>query len=146
MFRRTKAAAVEGIDTAVTVVGRECRVEGRMAAAGDLIVAGEVLGEVAAQGRVTLLEGGVIHGSLQASQGRIEGTLEGPVAVAGALELGPTARVEGDVIADSLGIEEGAVLLGSVRVSGTPSRVTRARAESSAAAGATEPEPAEITG
>ena len=144
MFRRTRTAAVEGIDTALTVIGRDCRVEGRVGAAGDLIVAGEVHGEVAAQGRVSLLDGGVLRGSLQAAQARIEGTLEGPIAVAGALELGPTARVEGDVIADSLGIEEGAVLLGSVRVAGKPSRVTRARAET--VSETSEPEPAEITG
>ena len=49
-----------------------------------------------------------------------EGTVAGPLSIAGFLEVGPTARVEGDLRAGKLAIAEGAVIQGLLSVAGEP--------------------------
>ena len=64
---------------------------------------------------------------MQGGQARVEGTVEGPVSVTGKLEVGRSARIEGDLTAGTLAIAEGALVRGSLNSATEPHRFTEKR-------------------
>ncbi len=90
-------------------IGSGARVRGRIHGQGDLTIEGNVEGEVALRGDLTIAEGAtVISESVGAHAVTIAGSLEGNVAASGPVHLGPTARVRGDLQGTAVAIDDGA--------------------------------------
>ena len=75
-------------------------------------VDGTILGDIDIDGVVTVGDSGMVDGNINAGSVRIAGRVTGNVQCGYALHLTATANVVGDVIASSLIIDDGAVLLG----------------------------------
>lgn len=100
-----------------TIVASNARFEGRLSGQGSFLIAGEVEGECAIEGSVTLASGGCWRGVLSATHVVVAGRVEGDVQASGKLEVGATAHVTGSLTGGSVAIAEGAVIEGEVRVS-----------------------------
>ncbi|MCY3828737.1 MAG: polymer-forming cytoskeletal protein [Rhodospirillaceae bacterium] len=89
-----------------SLVGDGLRVEGNIDSEGDLLVEGEVQGDVAVR-KLTVGPSGNVEGKVVAEEIMVHGGLTGGI-VARVATLSRTARVDGDVEYESLSIENGA--------------------------------------
>ncbi len=97
-------------------MGKSIEIKGTVKSKGSLRIEGAVEGAVETLGDVTISEGAVLNASLKAQSATVAGIVNGNVTCSGRLELYPTARVKGDVIATMLAVSEGAVFEGHAQV------------------------------
>jgi cytoskeletal protein CcmA (bactofilin family) len=97
----------------VSIIQKDCSVEGKLNYSGYLIVAGDIQGILHAETVVTR-EGSRIAGELKIQSLTVAGTVEGDI-VADRLMLLKTADVKGKIRCSSLVIEEGGLLNGNVK-------------------------------
>ena len=101
-----------------TLVGRNSRVDGDLRYKGGLHVDGEIHGNVHAEegseSMLSLSQNGVIRGEVKVPHIVINGTVEGDVYAEKRLELGPEARVTGDVYYNLVEIAVGATVNGKL--------------------------------
>lgn len=99
-----------------TLIGAGTTVEGNITFTGGLRIDGEVLGNVSASGdppgTLVISEQGRIDGEVVVPHIIVNGTVNGPVRSAEALELQPRARVTGDVEYNTIEIHLGAIVEG----------------------------------
>jgi cytoskeletal protein CcmA (bactofilin family) len=112
--------AIDPAKAATTVIAAGATVEGDLKVPGDAIVRGVVHGRLEAGGRVHLHVGAAVRGALTAVAAKVEGEVEGPVAVSGRLEIGSAARVLGDLRAGQLAIAEGSLVKGNLQAEAPP--------------------------
>ncbi|HEY3819190.1 MAG TPA: polymer-forming cytoskeletal protein [Polyangiaceae bacterium] len=96
-------------DAAGARIGSGARVRGRIHGDGDLVVEGQVEGDLAIRGELTIAEGGnVASETIEAHSVVVAGGLEGDVAASGTVRLVAGARVRGNLKGSAVSIEEGA--------------------------------------
>lgn len=104
-----------------TLVGIGTHFQGELHCAGDVSVAGEVIGDSQIQGMLTLSESGHWRGRVHCTHALVAGVLHGELMVDGKLEVRATARINGQITARRIAIAEGAVIDGEITVvSGEP--------------------------
>ncbi len=118
-----------GAPSAVTVIAQGVKLEGEFASQGDVVVDGEVHGTLSAGGKLTVGAEAKIIADVSVGEAVIAGMVQGNVVVSRRLELKSTARITGDLSAESLSVEAGAVLSGRV-VSGSKASQESARPKS----------------
>lgn len=101
---------------AVTVIGPEASFKGELSFSGTLKIMGQFEGRITAGGNVTIDTSGVCKAAIEASSITIDGTHEGNLTASQRLELNSHANVRGDIVAQSLSVEEGAVFVGQCTV------------------------------
>lgn len=105
--------------TKVSLVGEGTVFEGTIKATGDVRVSGRVLGRVDGNGKVVVAEGGVVEGEVCAQNASVAGHVRGDVTADDQLVLRETARVDGNIRADRLVVENGAVFVGECSMGGS---------------------------
>lgn len=99
-----------------TLIGAGTTVEGNITFSGGLRIDGEVHGNVCAAGdqpgTLVISEHARVDGEVAVPHVVINGTVNGPVRSAEALELQPRARVTGDVEYSTIEIHLGAIVEG----------------------------------
>lgn len=115
MFSDDKKQSKGRIDT---LVGRNSRLKGDLAFSGGLHVDGEIHGNVSAEegteSVLSLSQNGTIRGEVRVPHIVINGLVEGDVHAEKRLELGPAARVNGDVYYNLVEIAVGAAVNGKL--------------------------------
>lgn len=91
-----------------TMIGADASVEGNLTLEGGLVIYGKVVGNVVTKGPVRVAQGGSVHGEIRSSEAHIGGLVEGDVIVEGRAVLGNDGVLRGDLVYESLIIEEGA--------------------------------------
>jgi cytoskeletal protein CcmA (bactofilin family) len=103
---RTTARGPEGREARI---GRAARVRGRVHGDGDLIVEGQVEGDLIIQGNLTIADGAsVTSEAVEAHAVTIGGSFDGDVAASGPVRIGSGARVRGNLRGSAVSIDEGA--------------------------------------
>jgi cytoskeletal protein CcmA (bactofilin family) len=116
----------------VSVLGGDTTIAGSIKADTDLHIDGRVEGDVACTALVQG-EGSEVVGAITAESARIAGRVDGSVTAREVVIL-KTARIRGDIVYDSLTIEQGAQLDGRLTPRTTQSQtITRTAAESTEA-------------
>ena len=110
------------------------RLRGEVTGSTELLIDGEVEGEVRLEAAVTVGAEGSVVGPVTAPVVRIAGRVVGDVTASDRVEVAPTGSLEGNVAAPRIVISEGAFFKGSVEMKGQPAR------EASRPRGAGEPE------
>jgi cytoskeletal protein CcmA (bactofilin family) len=110
---RQPAAAPPGAANA-TVVARSNRVEGTILGAGDVRVEGQLKGAVDSSGLLLIAEKGRVEGKINARAVTVSGTVVGDVSAAERIELEASAKVEGNITAPRILINDGATFDGQV--------------------------------
>ena len=109
------------VSSSPTFIGAGTTLTGNLDCQGDLIVAGNVVGDSKVQGSVTLSENGRWDGRLHTKTAVIAGELHGEIVASEKLEIRKSARIRGAVSARSIAIARGAVIEGEMAVtSGAP--------------------------
>ena len=119
-----------------TLLGRDTRITGDVEFSGGLHVDGTIVGNVLAAeeaGEDTTLsvsESGLVEGSVHAPQVVLNGTVEGDVTATRRVELGPTAKVVGNVVYHLIEMAIGAEVNGKLVHAEPASGATPATADS----------------
>jgi cytoskeletal protein CcmA (bactofilin family) len=108
----------------ISIVARGVRVDGDVHVEGDVRIGGKISGSLTVDDRVVVAPEGVILGGIKAGEGDVAGKVEGDIVTGGRLIIRKTASVLGQIIAESLVVEEGAKLDGVCKV-GKPSRIEK---------------------
>jgi cytoskeletal protein CcmA (bactofilin family) len=98
-----------------TYIAPNSEFQGTLHVEGDLLVDGIIHGTVEVRGDMQIAENGLIEGpEVRAKNLTVYGVLKARVLVEGKLTLSRTARLEGDVTASALSVEEGAFYVGYI--------------------------------
>lgn len=95
-------------------------VEGEVRGAGDLVVAGVVLGPIQIEGTLVVEASGSVHGDVTARGVVLRGQLQGSAVAIETIRLEPGARMVGDARAERVTVVEGALLRGRMTMTGGP--------------------------
>lgn len=96
-----------------TIIGADFRVKGDISCEGDIQLEGTVEGNIKSL-RLTVGEPGAVHGDVNAETVKVQGKIVGTVR-AKTVELAGTAHVTGDILHETLTVENGAFLNGHCR-------------------------------
>lgn len=96
-----------------TIIGADFRVKGDISCEGDIQLEGTVEGNIKSL-RLTVGEPGAVHGDVSAETVKVQGKIVGTVR-AKTVELAGTAHVTGDILHETLTVENGAFLNGHCR-------------------------------
>ena len=88
------------------------RVRGRVSGDGDLVILGQVEGEITMRGDLTIGQGGSVTSNVEVRGIEIAGSLEGAVNASGDVHISSGARVRGDMRGAQIAIDEGAEFAG----------------------------------
>ena len=86
------------------------KIKGEVNSGSDFRIDGEIEGTIQTSGRLVVGRTGLIKGNVVCTNADVEGTITGTLVVKNTLSLKATAVIEGEVQADKLAIEPGAVL------------------------------------
>jgi len=96
-------------------IGSAARVRGRIHGDGDLLVEGQVEGDLSLRGDLTIAEGGSVKSkAVEAQSVTIGGTLEGDVSASGPVRLVAGAKVRGNLRGSAVAIDDGARFSGQL--------------------------------
>lgn len=123
-----------------TIIGPSVQVEGDLSSQGNIHVEGAVNGSIETTANLTVGEGAHITASVKAANAYIAGQLKGNLVVQERLELSTTSKIEGDVVAKTLVITEGAQLNGRCQMSSTPAPTVSSGRGNKKSAPVVEPE------
>lgn len=129
---RTEASAPE---TVISIIGPGMKIVGDCETDGTIRVEGLVEGRVKAGKAVVVGKDGKVDGTVETQDAVISGTVAGTVTAESRLELQATARIEGDIHARRMQLEEGALVNGQVHMGEIPDKRAGSAARSSASAG-----------
>jgi len=104
----------------ISIIGPGMRVIGDCETEGSVRIEGEVRGAVRAGKAVVIGRDGLVQGDVHTQDAVVSGTILGSVIAVSRLELQATSRIDGDIQARRLQLEEGAVLNGSVQMTDVP--------------------------
>ena len=110
--KKSTASVEEPTPPKVSLITEGMTVRGNIDAKEDIIVKGDVLGDIVCSTFV-LSETGFLKGDLVALRAQIAGKVEGLMKV-GSLRLAGSARIVGDVEYETLQMEAGAEILGQL--------------------------------
>jgi cytoskeletal protein CcmA (bactofilin family) len=91
-------------------------VEGKLSGATELLVDGEVAGEIRIEAAVIIGTDGVVEGPITANTVRVGGRVAGNLQAAERVEVSPSGSLEGDIAAPRVIIAEGAFFKGRVEM------------------------------
>jgi len=106
------------VEAPPSYIGQEVVVEGSLVSAGELHIDGTVHGNARAQA-VVIDRHGAVHGEVAGEEVLVRGRVIGPIRGVH-VHLFPGAHVEGDVINETISIDHGAYIYGSIRRSEDP--------------------------
>jgi cytoskeletal protein CcmA (bactofilin family) len=98
----------------LTHIAAGTRLQGAVTGATELLIEGEIAGEVRIDAMVTVGAEGVVTGPIAAPVVRIGGRVIGDVAASDRVEVSPSGSLEGDISAPRVVIAEGAFFKGKV--------------------------------
>jgi cytoskeletal protein CcmA (bactofilin family) len=129
----------------ISIIGPGMRVIGDCQTDGTIRIEGSVEGEVNAGKAVVVGKDGVVSGSVTTQDAVVAGRIVGSLVVESRLEVQATSRIEGEVYARRIQLEEGAILNGTVDMGERPKAKakpqTKDAGKSAPSAGEHGPEP-----
>ena len=100
----------------ISIIGPGMKVVGDCDADGAIRVEGTVQGNIRAGKAVVVGKDGVVDGDIFTQDAVIAGRVTGCLRAESRLEVQATSRIEGEIIAARMQLEEGATLNGSVKM------------------------------
>lgn len=114
------------------LIGKSFVIKGQVSCDGDLYIDGQVEGSVDPRGnRLTIGPEGRLKANVIARAVVVRGRLEGNIQATERVDLKQSAYVVGDIVTQSISIEPGAQIKGSIEVHGDASKEKLASAAAS---------------
>jgi cytoskeletal protein CcmA (bactofilin family) len=111
---RDRAGNGTSNDAVISIIGPGMKVVGNCETDGTIRIEGTIQGAVHAGKAVVVGKDGMVDGDIKTQDAVISGRVVGTLVAESRLELQATCRIEGDVRARRMQLEEGAVLNGTV--------------------------------
>jgi cytoskeletal protein CcmA (bactofilin family) len=86
----------------------------------DLVIDGEIKGNVTSTGTLTVGQNARIIGNITVGSVTVNGTVQGNVTASERCTLGAGATLRGDVVSPRLAVDENATFLGSAQITAKP--------------------------
>ena len=96
------------------------KVEGTICGSADVVIYGEVKGEINTESTVTIAKGGKVEGNIHAINVIIDGEFNGEVLGKESIQVSPNAKATGELKAPAIMIERGAQFSGGIEMSPAP--------------------------
>src|SRR5690606_13200699 len=106
----------EATNNNTTVIGVGTRIKGEMTFEGTARILGEFEGRISSPGEVQVGESALCKAAIEGSVVVVDGVIEGNITARQTLQLNPSAKVAGDIVATSMTVVEGASLVGHCRI------------------------------
>lgn len=103
------------------LLGGNSKVEGTLESPGLIRIEGDFRGHIISGGTVVIAEGATVSAEINAADVVVAGIFDGTIAAKGAVHLTATAEVKAEIVAGTLGVDEGGRFSGSFRRSGRTS-------------------------
>ncbi len=116
---RDRAGNGTAPETVISIIGPGMKVVGNCETDGTIRIEGTIQGSVHAGKAVVVGKDGLVEGDIKTQDAVISGRVIGTLVAESRLELQATCRIEGDVRARRMQLEEGAVLNGTVDMGAT---------------------------
>ncbi len=98
------------------VVAKGTKIEGNFRSPENIRLDGTVVGEVRCDKKLVMGEGSLVEGKIFAQDAVVMGAVKGDVQIAETLHLQSTAKIEGNITAKAMIVDEGAVFNGDCKV------------------------------
>ena len=103
-------------ESVISIIGPGMKLIGDVETDGTVRIEGTVEGNVRAGKAVVIGKDGSVEGTIVTQDAVISGRLVGTMTAESRLELQSTSRIDGDVYARRMQLEEGAILNGTVKM------------------------------
>ncbi len=113
---RDRAGNGAPLESVISIIGPGMKVVGDCETDGTIRIEGVVEGSVRAGKAVVVGRDGRVHGDITTQDAVISGSVVGTVNAESRLELQATARIDGEIRARRMQLEEGAILNGTVQM------------------------------
>jgi len=107
---------MEGAKNSQSVISEEVEITGTVKSAGSIRIDGKLDGDLNCSGDATIGESATLKGNVHVNSVVIAGTLNGNVSAKDRIEMKSTARVNGDIKAKRLAVEDGVTFVGKSEV------------------------------
>lgn len=125
------------MSTNKNILSSDVEIKGSLKFSNDLIIDGRIEGEVTSDGSLTVGENALVIGEIRTKSVVVFGKVQGNITVTERCELKSNAIQEGDIVAGTMSIEEGASFMGKSSVG--KNAVANAAAQKKAAVTAPQP-------
>ncbi len=98
------------------ILSRGVSIKGSVKFTNELLIDGEVEGEINSTGTLTVGEHARIRGEIKAKSVKVKGNVEGNISATERCELQPGCTLHGDIEAPRLVVDENASFFGSAKV------------------------------
>jgi cytoskeletal protein CcmA (bactofilin family) len=139
--RREEQPMADQQGTEVTVIGQGAKLDGTVVSAGSLRIDGQVKGQINADGDVGLSPQSQVEADIRAQNVSVAGRFKGNLIVKGKAHLARGGRIEGNITAKTLVVEEGGIFHGQSIMDAQPGAAPAGKAE---ADGKADARPAEV--
>ncbi|MCB0661339.1 MAG: polymer-forming cytoskeletal protein [Saprospiraceae bacterium] len=100
------------------VISQGSNIEGQFSSKENVRLDGKVTGDVICENRLVMGESGSVEGTIKANEAVIMGTIKGNIEIKSTLFLKASAKINGNITAKLLSVEEGAMYNGECRIGG----------------------------
>ncbi len=101
-----------------TLISEGCKIEGLVTGNGNYMINGEIDGECAIEGSITITNSGYCKGIVRADSVIVAGTVDGDIIASGQVEISNSAKINGTVSGNAIAVAEGAVVEGEMKTTG----------------------------
>ena len=99
-----------------TIIAPQSKFDGLISGSGEIIVNGLVTGKIDASGTVKVANQGRVEATVHGKTVTVAGTVTGDITADERIELEPTSRVDGNITAPRILIQDGATFRGQVNM------------------------------
>ncbi len=96
------------------ILGQGTKLKGELSFSENVMIDGEMEGNVTVVGTLVLGEHALLTGGIDAKNVQVQGTVKGKIKANGLVSLSATAHVSGEISCTLISIQEGAILEGKV--------------------------------
>ncbi|MCD4760512.1 polymer-forming cytoskeletal protein [bacterium] len=115
MFNKKQTTAPHQ-KTIETIIGPSVKVDGNFKGEGDLVVEGILIGTLQTKNNLKIGQNAIIEASVRANNAFVSGKVKGNITVKGKIEITGTAMILGDIKAQVISIESGALIQGNLNM------------------------------
>lgn len=130
---------MESNNTPETVISSDAEIVGTMKTAGSVQFDGKLEGDLHCEGSTTIGKTATIKGNLEVDSVSIAGSIVGNVTAKDRIEMLSTARVNGDIKAKRLTVEDGVTFIGRSEVNPSGQAIERETPSTARSSGSYSP-------